>query len=178
MNPPLHGKNSDSTFVSINCLEYVTIIINYCAALVVFSSHKIIDDPHPVVLCVMDNTNALNWTLHICKKLIISQALARFFCGLLIGSNFRVNTKWISTFEINITNKISRLKLTDNKSSSFPSYDHSKLQQKYKELKACNFFQMTAKLLLLIWEVLLTQKCPDLKFILKLKLSNLGKVCT
>ncbi len=80
-------NTSDSTFVSINCLEYVTIIIN-SAALVVFSSQKINDNPQLVVFCVIDNTSTLNWTLHTCKKSIIGQALARFFCGLLIGSNF------------------------------------------------------------------------------------------
>jgi hypothetical protein len=52
-------------------LEYVTIIINYCAALVVFSSQKIDDDPHLVMLCVTENTSALNWMLHTCKKLIV-----------------------------------------------------------------------------------------------------------
>jgi hypothetical protein len=42
----LHLKNnSDDTFISINCLEYVTIIINYCAALVVFATCKVNNDP-------------------------------------------------------------------------------------------------------------------------------------
>jgi hypothetical protein len=68
----LHLKNnSDETFISINCLEYVTIILNYCASIVTFATRKINDDPHPIVLSVMDNTSALNWTLHTSKKLII-----------------------------------------------------------------------------------------------------------
>jgi hypothetical protein len=68
----LHLKNnSDETFILINCLEYVTIIINYSASKVAFESQKVTDDPHPVVLCVTDNTSALNWTLHTSKKLII-----------------------------------------------------------------------------------------------------------
>ena len=29
-------NNEDSTLISINCLEYITIIINYCAALTAF----------------------------------------------------------------------------------------------------------------------------------------------
>jgi hypothetical protein len=37
----LHLKdNSDKLFISINCLEYFTIIVNYCASLVVFASQK------------------------------------------------------------------------------------------------------------------------------------------
>jgi hypothetical protein len=74
-------------------------IMNYCASLLVFETWKINDDPHPVVLCVADTTSALNWTLHMSKKSIIDRALARFFCGLLIGSKVGVNAKWISTTE-------------------------------------------------------------------------------
>jgi hypothetical protein len=58
--------------------------LNYCASLVVFASCEVNDDLHPVVLCVTDNTSALNWTLHTSKKSNIGRALARFFCSLLI----------------------------------------------------------------------------------------------
>jgi hypothetical protein len=88
----LHLKdNSDKNFVSINCLKYVTIIIDYCAALTSLASNKMNNDPHPVVLCVTDNTSALNWTLHTSIKSAIGRALARFFCGLLIGSDVGIN---------------------------------------------------------------------------------------
>jgi hypothetical protein len=67
----LHLKNdSDKSFISINCLEFVPIILNYCTSLV--------DDPHPVVLYVKDNTSALNWTLHMSKILMIGRARASF----------------------------------------------------------------------------------------------------
>jgi hypothetical protein len=121
----LHLKNySDKTFISINCLEYVTIIINYCASLVTFASRQVTPDPHLVVLCVTNNTSALNWTLHTSKKLIIGRALTRFFCGLLIGSNFGVNAKWVSTIKNLIANKILRLKeviQTNSKTTSSSS---------------------------------------------------------
>ena len=177
----LHLKdNSDKRFISINCLEYVTIILNYCASLVTFASKKINDDPYPVVLCVTDNTSALNWTLHTSKKSNIGRALARFFCGFLIGSNVGVNAKWISTIENVIADKISRLKVaidTNPKSSpSVNTYDYANLQQEHVELKACAFFQPSHRLLSLIWEILLTQKCPDLNLILSLKPQDLGKL--
>ncbi len=76
----LHLKdNSKKSLISINYLECVAIILNYCASIVVFENCKVNKDPHPVVLCVTDNTSALNWTLHVSKKLIIPRALARFF---------------------------------------------------------------------------------------------------
>ena len=57
----LHMKNNkDKFFISINCLEYVTIIINYCEAISTVLEDEIITDPHPVVLCVMDNISAKN----------------------------------------------------------------------------------------------------------------------
>jgi hypothetical protein len=147
--------------------------VNYCASLVVFATQKVNDDPYPVVLCVTDNTSALNWTLHTSKKSRIGRALARFFCGLLIGSNVGVNAKWISTVENEIANKISRLKKltsTDSKSSSsHDTYDYANLQQEHKELKACNSFQPSHKLVSLLSEILLTGNCPILRQILKLK---------
>jgi hypothetical protein len=179
----LHLKdNSDKTFILINCLEYVTIILNYCASLVAFVSRKVNDDPHPVVLCVTDNTSALNWMLHTSKKSNIGRALARFFCGLLIGSNVGVNIKWISTIKNVIANKMLRLKEVINTNSklpsSLPTYNYVHLQQKHEELKVCNFFQPSHKLLSLIWDILLTQKCPDLNQIRKLEPCNLGTLST
>jgi hypothetical protein len=179
----LHLKdNSDESFISINCLEYFTIIVNYCASLVAFVIQKVNNDPHPIILCVTDNTSALNWTLHTSKKSRIGRALARFFCGLLIGSNVGVNAKWISTVENEIADKISRLKKltsTDPKSSStHHTYNYANLQQEHKELKACNFFQPSHKLVCLLLDILLTGKCPNLNQILELKPQDLGKLCT
>jgi hypothetical protein len=177
----LHLKNNSvKSFISINCLEFVTIILNYCASLVVFATWEVIDDPRSVVLYVTNNTSPLNWTLHTSKKSILGRALARFFCGLLIGSNFGINAKWISTIENLIADKISRLKkliATNSKSFSIPFYDYANLQQEYKGLKACAFFQPSPKLVLLIWEIMLMQSYPDLSLILSLRPQDLGKLC-
>jgi hypothetical protein len=100
----LHLKNDASqNFFSINVLEYVTIIINYCGALTAYleDGHK--EDPHPVVLCITDNVSAKIWTMHTSKKSIIGHALAHFFCRLMIGSDVGINAKWIATK----TNKIA-----------------------------------------------------------------------
>ncbi len=98
--------NKGKTFISINCLEYVTIIINYCGAITTLLDSDITNDPHPVVLCVTDNVSATKWAMHTCKKSIIGQALTRFFCRLLIGSNDEINAKWISTAANKIPDKI------------------------------------------------------------------------
>jgi hypothetical protein len=104
-----------------------------------FAAQKINDNPHPFALCITDNTSMLNWTLHMSKLLTIGRALARLFCGLLIGSRVRISAKWISTINNKIANKISRLKGTNSPSTNSFTYDYSNLQQEHEELKACIF---------------------------------------
>ena len=168
-------NNEDKTFILINCLDYVTIIINYCAAISALLEDEITTDPHPVVLCVTDNISAKNWTVHTSKKSIIGRALARFFCGLLIGSNVGINAKWINTLANKIADEISRIKKSAHNPSSF-QYDFSKLQQDHAELKHCRFFQPSQELLSMIWDILLTRKSPNLNKVLLLKQNGLGKL--
>jgi len=76
----LHLKNNkDETFISINCLEYVTRIINYCTAITAISESEDIDDPNPVVLCVTDNISATKWTTHTCKSQSLDEPLQGSF---------------------------------------------------------------------------------------------------
>jgi hypothetical protein len=154
----------------------VTIIINYCAAITALLERQVTIDPHPVVLCVTNNISAKNWTLHTSKKSIIGRALARFFCGLLIGSDVGINAKWISTAANKIADEILRIKKS-NTPLSF-HYDITKLQQDHAELKNCCFFQPSPELLSMIWAILLTQKSPDSNKVLLLKRNGLGRLST
>ena len=113
--------------------------------------------------------------MHTSKKSIIGRALARFFCGLLIGSRVGINAKWINTLDNKIANDVSRLKAT-NLSTNTPHYDFTKLKQDHKELKTYRFFHPSPKLLLMIWNILLTQSCPALSEFLQMKLPDLGKL--
>ena len=101
---------SDVRFISINCLEYFTIIINYCGVKVYFATATNENNPYPVVLCITDNISTQKRTTHTSKRSLASQALARLFCGLLIGSNVGINVTWISTRANKLADKISRLK--------------------------------------------------------------------
>ena len=168
-----NGK--DERFVSINCLEYLTVIINYCGALTALAE-KPLDDPFPIILSVTDSKSALTWTLHTSKRSLISRALARFFCGLLIDSPLGINSKWIATDENEIADDISRLKLNSASSTYDRTFEYTSLTQKYKELNHCRFFQPSLELLSMLWEILLTKKCPSLSRIASLKLSGLGKL--
>jgi hypothetical protein len=77
----LHKKdNKDGRLISINVLEFVTIIINYYALLHVVTTMSASNDPYPVLLNVTDNALALSWTTGACRKSRIGRLIARFFC--------------------------------------------------------------------------------------------------
>jgi hypothetical protein len=58
-------NNNNGMLVLINFLEFVMVIINYCAALHVVRTSPVTDNLHPVILNVTDNSSALPWTLHM-----------------------------------------------------------------------------------------------------------------
>jgi hypothetical protein len=104
----LHKRdNADGLLISINILKFVTVIINYCAALHMVLSKNPANDPYPVLLNVTDNASALSWTMGACHKSRIGPLLARFFCSLLINSPLGINSRWISTLHNAIANDIS-----------------------------------------------------------------------
>jgi hypothetical protein len=71
-------SNNDGMLVLINILEFVMVVVNYCAALHVVRTSPVTDDSHPVNLNITDNSSALSWTLHMCKQSKIGQMLANF----------------------------------------------------------------------------------------------------
>ena len=171
-------NDAGERLISINVLEFVTVIISYCAALTVIEGDNFVDDPYPVLLIITDNTSAQNWTNHTCKRSRIGRLLARFFCSLLIGSRLGINSKWISTEDNEVADQISRLRKESkaNSPSKHFSFDYHNLKQKYTELKHCRSFQPSRELLSLIWETVLTEKLPSHEQLQTLKRSGLGEI--
>jgi hypothetical protein len=65
----LHKRdNAYSLLISINVLEFVTVIINYCAALHIVLSTNPTNNLYPVLLNVTDNASALSWPMGACRK--------------------------------------------------------------------------------------------------------------
>ncbi len=83
--------------VLINVLEFVMVIINYCATLHVVWTSPVTVDPHPVILNVTNNSSALSWTLHMCKRSKIGWMLA-LHCWLtcLLASTYN-RSVWLIT---------------------------------------------------------------------------------
>jgi hypothetical protein len=170
-------NNYNGMLVLINVLEFVMVIINYCATLHVVWTSPITEDPHPVILNVNDNSSALSWTLHMCKRSKIGQMLARFFCLLLISLPLGINSQWISTIDNKIADDISHLKKQSDNNSS-PAFDYNIIKQTYSELRHCSFFQIQPELILLIWDIVLTKKWPNHEEVQTLKQRLLGKLTT
>jgi hypothetical protein len=175
--PQFKTSNDNGMLVLINILEFMTVIINYCAALHVVWTSPVTDDPHPVILKVTDNSSALSWTLHMCKQSRIGRMLACFFCSLLINLPIVINSQWISTINKKIADNISCLKKQSDNNSS-PAFDYTILKQTYPELRHCSFFQIQPELILLIWDIVLTKKWPNHKEVQTLKQRLLDKLTT
>jgi hypothetical protein len=163
--------------VLINVLEFVMVIINYCAHLHVVRTSPVTDDPHPVILNVTNNSSALSWTLHTCKQLKMGKMLAHFFCSLLINLSLGINSQWINTIDNKIADDISCLKKQSVNNSS-PAFEYTILKLVYLELRHCYFFQIQPELILLIWDIMLTKKWPNHKEVQTLKQRLLGKLTT
>ena len=58
--------NKDGELISINDLEFVTVIINYIASLHIITTTSIINDPYPVLLNITNKASALSWTQNAC----------------------------------------------------------------------------------------------------------------
>jgi hypothetical protein len=175
----LHKQdNKDGLLILINVLEFVTVIINYCATLHMVSTTSATDDPYPVLLNVTDNALALSWTTGACKKSKVGRMLACFFCLLMINLPLGINSKWISTDDNKIADAISRIKKESANEDSPPFFDYSSLTQRYPELIHCSSFTIQPKLILLIWEIVLTKRWPCHDKIRRLRLKLLGKLIT
>ncbi len=174
----LHEKdNKDGRLIAINVLEFVTIIINYCALLHVVRTMSASNDPCPVLLNVTNNASALSWTTGACRKSRIGRLITRFFCSLMIGSLLGINSMRISTKDNKIADDISCIK-KQSALDSPPLFDYSTLTQRYPELTHCRSFQIQPELISLIWEIVLTKKWPCHNKIRKLRLKPLGRLTT
>ncbi len=175
----LHKRdNKDGLLILINVLKFVTVIINYCATLHIVMTTSATNDPYPVLLNVTNNTSALSWTTGACKKSKVGCLFAHFFCLLMINLLLGINSKWISTDDNKIADDISRIKKESANEDSPPFFDYLTLTQRYPELIHCSSFMIQPKLILLIWEIVLTKRWPCHDEIRRLRLKPLGKLIT
>ncbi len=175
----LHKRdNKDGLFILNYVLMFVTVIINYCATHHIVMTTSATNDPYPVLLNVTNNALALSWMTGACHNSKVGRLLACFFCLLMINSLLGINSKWISTYDNKITDDISCIKKESANEDSPPFFDYSTLTQRYPELIHCSSFTIPSKLILLIWEIVLTKRWPCHNKIRRLRLKPLGKLIT
>ena len=170
--------------ISINVLEFYSVIINYCAALTVIAGDpNFTDDPWPVLLAWCDNTSAVRWIRHACLKSAAGRALGRFFCMLLIDERLGINSKWISTHDNFIADEISRIREAWLKTNSpdhpltpHPPVDFQSILQKHPDLQKCQRFVPSSELLSVLDTCVLKGCCPSLEDVKTLKQRGLGKL--
>ena len=175
------ADDTNKDFVSINVLEFVTIIINFAAALTAFETDGHPEDPHPVLLNFADNMSSVRWTNHYCKGSMKARALGLLFCCLLANCFLGINAQWTPGDENEIADEISRTKNpfdVDNDGSHHRSFDYSQLLQKFPQLTPCRRFHPKPEFLSLLWQTILTGQLPDHQTILQMRRSGLGKLTT
>ena len=164
-------NNNDGKLISINVLEYATVIINYVASTFYFTkTNPDPADPYPVVLIEADNTTSESWVIKACKVSFIGRAQGRLQCALMINNPVGINAGRISTEDNFIADGISRIANSSNADDYFLT-----LQQDYPQLRSCRRFHPSAELVSAVVHTLLHGHCTDPLQISRTLLNNLGK---
>ena len=150
-------NDKDGKLVSINALEYASLILNYVAASHVLTQvYPTKGDPHPVVLLYADNRTAESWLIKASKSSHVGRALGYIQAALMVSNPVGINVDHVTSKDNDIADRISRIKselalLTE-------------MQKNYKDhpsLRSCQRFHPSAELKSLIWETLLARKFVD-----------------
>jgi hypothetical protein len=146
------GKRS-SHLISINLLEYATIVLGLAASILAWEQLPEPKPFHPLLLMLTDNTTAESWTKRIAGlKSPQARCLARLFCHLLMFSpEFGIKTEHIEGEKNKLADFLSRLRRTlgDNSPLNF-----SDLAQTYPALHNCRRFHPSPELLSLLFSSL------------------------
>ena len=107
--------------ISINCLEFACVVINFAAAIYACHVDDIDLSNYPVLLNWCANKAATCWVNVRCKSSMIGRNLAKISIGLLMGTNLSIHAEGLSTKLNVIADDISRLEDADG------NYDYSQL---------------------------------------------------
>ena len=148
----LKGKGNRSKLISINCLEYVIIILSYNAVLDAIELLGFCTNiPHPKSKILCDNKTADTWTRKIATSSIIGKNLNRIFCSLLVNQPLGIDSEYLPGEDNDCADHISRLK--DSLTSLF---------QKFPKLAHYRRYHPAPELLSIIYNALLnnSQEVP------------------
>jgi hypothetical protein len=142
--------------ISINALEYATVLINYAAAT---DAVALITDPtapqFPVLLNWADNTAAISWTKKMCKSSEGGKALSRILCSQMINNKLGLNASHVAGVDNVIADRISRVHTTNTN----PEFDI--LMQEFPNLQYCRRYHPSPNLVSQISQALLSGLVVD-----------------
>jgi hypothetical protein len=142
--------------ISINALEYATVLINYAAAREAYELIPSTAKPtNPVLLNWADNTAAISWTKKMCKSSEGGKALSRILCSQMINNPMGLNASHVAGVDNVIADRISRV----HTSHTNPEFDT--LMQEFPNLRSCRRFHPSPKLVSQISQALLCGLAVD-----------------
>ena len=108
--PKFIFKNDNGNLVSINALEYASLIINYVSASYVLTNVcPMRGDPHPVALLKADNRSAESWIIKASELSLAGRALGYVQAALEINNPVGTNVDHVTSEGNKIADRISRI---------------------------------------------------------------------
>ena len=151
-------------FISINLLEYATILISYAAASQAFQDGLIVtNQPFPIIHIDSDNMSSIAWTKKAATATIKSKALTRIFAALTLNNPLGLTTGHIQGKLNELPDLISRINSNKNAQS------FTQILQKYPWLNSCHPYQPSQELVSHLLSALLQGQAPAM-----VRLTNLG----
>ena len=148
-------KTLSGDFISINLLEYVTIIISLAASILkIQQKTSSLRHPNPTLSIQSDNTTAVAWTRKAASSTQAGKSLAFILTSLLTqNQHVGLSSTHIAGKDNDVADEISRTPSLANPSSQFTSI--SILKQKHPQLKDSLRFLPSPEFLCAIWDALL-----------------------
>jgi hypothetical protein len=151
----LRYLTNNNTLISINALEYATILISYLAAYHCIITSSNTDDPFPVVCIESDNTTSEAWSRKGCNVSLCGRALSRIHSSLILGTPLALHVARIATDDNVIADRLSRIPSAAVLPTAFRS-----ICQDHTALHGCRLFQPNAELISAIMVALLDHVSP------------------
>ena len=159
-------KNLKGHIVSINLLEYATILISYAASITIVNDFPALSShPFPLINIQTDNKSALSWTRKAASSTNEGKALARILTSMMIPSRLGLSATFIPGVDNHLADRLSRMD-TQSKFISFSS-----LSQEYKQLHQCKRFVPSPSFLSRLWDALLSARAHPMQ-----QLGRLGQL--
>ena len=167
-------NDDKGNLVSINALEYASLIVNFVAATYVLTVvSPCPGDPHPVVLLRADNRTAESWLIKASKSSQAGRALGYVQAALLINNPVGINVQHVTSEDNEIADRISRIA-----SESTLLTEMQLIYQDHPSLTYCQRFHPSAELKSLILDTLLTRNFIDPLPLSRRALASPGRITT